>query len=114
MASLAEVKVRQSDCEEALRTAKDLLKKLEDQTEWEKDDEKKLSKLTKIVAILSKLIPLAEKNSTSEITFNSKEDEEIIRNFLARQKPAPKKAAAKKTAKKPVRKVVKKTAKKSK
>lgn len=74
--------MKQSGYEETLELAKELLKKLKSKTEWDKDDEIRLSKLTKIVAILTKMVPL-EKIARKNITvFDREKDKEIIEHFL--------------------------------
>ena len=61
-----------------------MLKKLETaDAEWTAADNKKLEKLTKIVGVLTKLLPMEEKSVTKR-TVIRKEDQKIISRYLER------------------------------
>ena len=76
--------VKKADYEDALRLAKELLDKFNNQDEWTEAEEKKLEKLKQVVAILSKLKPLKTKRAAPVVVFDSKKDEAIIKRFLER------------------------------
>ena len=80
-----EPKAQKSDNQKALELANKLLKRLETKSEWTEEDEAQLAKLNKIVAILSKLIPLEGKKSKVIAELTSEEDLEIINRFVERK-----------------------------
>lgn len=63
-----------------------MLKKLEDKnSKWTPTDDKKLEKLTKIVGVLTKLLPMEEKGAARKAVTLT-EDREIIKKYLERRK----------------------------
>ena len=63
-----------------------MLKKIETPgSEWNAADDKKLEKLTKIVGVLTKLLPMEEKGAVKK-SVTLKEDRDIIKNYLERKK----------------------------
>ena len=77
--------VKKTDCQEALRLANALLKKLSKQDEWTKAEEKQLKKLKEIVSVLSKLLPLFDKHESEVVEISNKKDAEIINRFMKRR-----------------------------
>ncbi|MEQ1790088.1 MAG: hypothetical protein ABL857_06560 [Rickettsiales bacterium] len=71
--------------EDALRSAKGLLEEIQNKENWTIADQRKLDKLTKVVAILSKIIPLEKKRKKEIPQFDSEDDAKIIENFLKRK-----------------------------
>jgi hypothetical protein len=71
--------------EDALQSAKELLKEIEAKDNWTAADQRKLDKLTKVVAILSKIVPLEKKRKKEIPQFDSDDDKIIIENFLKRK-----------------------------
>lgn len=70
----------------AIELAANMLKKLEKEgATWTVADDKKLEKLTKIVGVLTKLLPIEEKGAAKK-SVTLKEDKEIIRRYLERKK----------------------------
>jgi hypothetical protein len=70
----------------AIELAANMLKKLEDKdSKWTETDDKKLEKLTKIVGVLTKLLPMEEKGAAKKAITLS-EDKKIIQKYLERKK----------------------------
>jgi phosphoribosyl-dephospho-CoA transferase len=76
---------KNDEFEDALQSAKELLKQIKAKENWTAADQKKLDKLTKVVAILSKIIPLEKKRVKETPQFDSEDDKLIIQNFLKRK-----------------------------
>lgn len=70
----------------AIELAVNMLKKLENKdAAWTASDDKKLEKLTKIVGVLTKLLPMEEKGAAKKAVTLS-EDRAIIKKYLDRKK----------------------------
>jgi hypothetical protein len=70
----------------AMELAANMLKKLDNKNdEWTQEDDKKLEKLTKIVGVLSKLLPLEEKGAAKKTGLNA-QDRKIIKKYMERKK----------------------------
>lgn len=77
--------LKDSDYEQSLRLAKQLIKTLKDKPEWTKEDDSRLKKLEKLVVILNKMKVLEKSVASKTANISKKADDEIIKRFLKRR-----------------------------